>query len=111
VTRGTMKPRKKTVKQPKRLAEYCISTGTPREPGVTRSYTRDAEAKRAAMIEIDKWVPWCERYNKVGILALESAKERINLYVGGGTLLKPYTVEALFDEHSGMTLVIRMWKT
>lgn len=89
---------------------YMCQTGTPGQLEPARAYTTLDAAKKHAGDAFAKWTDWCQRYNKAGVEVLGGAKMALDLIGEPEVQLGRQEVRCTFDEHTGMTLVVALWK-
>lgn len=92
---------------------YHVAVGTRSEMARPRDYTTLDAAKGFAQDNLLKWEAWCNARNKAGLQAIYDAKAWVD-EIHDGTLQiarsDAVRVECVFDEHTGMHIVIEMWK-
>jgi hypothetical protein len=99
--------KKATVKAPKGIHPYKVRFGSRQQLGETRSYPTGPKAKQAIIKELDRWKPWCLRYNTAGLAAIADAAGECDAMIFHSS---PARIECCFDEHTDMWLVAEYWQ-
>lgn len=108
MTTASGKPKKKRIKGPGKGGPWKLQTGTRNELTEVRSFSTEADMRRGARKALEALKPWCERYNRAGLVAISDASSRFDntVIVGAG---QP-SVECIYDEHTGAHIVLKFWK-
>jgi hypothetical protein len=101
-----MKARKlPTTKKRVATKQHRIRSGTRNQLGSVASYDSAQAVIKEARKRVREFIPWAERYNLEAVEKLQSFAEDMGSYPGTGR--RRY--ELMFDEHTGMHIVIEIW--
>lgn len=95
-----------STKAPKGLHDYKVQFGTRRDRSDVRTYPTAPKAKQAIVKELESWKPWCERFNKAGLLTIGEALENTDALIFHRAIGR---FECCLDEHTQMFLVVDYW--
>lgn len=98
------KPAKPRVPKPK---QYHCAIGTKNMLGNKYSFVDEGKAREQAVKALRGQEEWCRTYNQAGIIPINDA---ISEVANTGLMSTPKEILCCFDEHSGMTMKITLWR-
>lgn len=108
MAKALKKARKPTTPKPR---SFMLQTGTPRAFTDPVGYVGMQAAKTAAVEFFRSWTEWCNRHNKVGLTELYAAVKLVEETPEIDWIGEPAVViAAKLDDHTEVTLAVRLWK-
>lgn len=96
--RKTVKP---TTKRTPKVAQFEYRLGTPNAWGPWTTVDTPATVRAKLHEHFEAHIPWCNRFNKDGVVAIQDAVDEVNNSIDALKIGETVGFVACIDEHTG----------